>query len=340
MNSSKNNCDDLLVEASDFKKLRDILSSSPTRDAYCRSALYYVFTGRGQVWTIKHRNNYLILLRHPNVIGCLLVFFPFISNAFDLAEQVNALCRYESFLMGFNEVLLARIPAPVAEGLMNKALHLQNTFHCMLENVDEKKLDWAYPSYDVQLKKLLTPEGGKLETYRNKIRKFHRFNKFDVKVIRPDCLDEIELRKIVTQITKSWIRTKSKNGSVRPSRDILRELIDPYAALVRLRRDITLAVDGLILKRGEAYLAFSFWERPANGDTVPCFAALPCSYEKGLSEYLHYCIADCLEREGYASMCIGGSETASLDQFKKKLDPINIHRLQTIRVSPKDQPRL
>jgi hypothetical protein len=39
-------------------------------------------------------------------------------------------------------------------------------------------------------------------------------------------------------------------------------------------------------------------------------------------------------------MCIGGSETASLDQFKKKFDPINIHRLQTIRFSLKDQPRL
>jgi hypothetical protein len=277
--SSESNYDDVLVEISDFKKLRDILSSSPTRDAYCRSALYYVFTGRGEVWTVKHRNNYLILLRHPNVIDCLLVFFPFVSDVFDLVEQVKALCRCKSFLMGFNEVLLARLPAPVAEGLMNKALHLQNTFHCMLENVDEKKLDWAYPSYDVQLQKLLNPEGGKLETYRNKIRKF---NQFDVKVIRPESLDEIELRKVVTQINKSWIRTKSKNGSVRPSRGILRELIEPYATLVRIHSDITLAIDGLILKRGGGYLAFSFWERSAKGDTVPCFAALPCSYEKGL----------------------------------------------------------
>src|SRR5262249_3073626 len=98
---TESDCDDVPVEVSDFKKLREILSSSPTRDAYCRSALYYVFTGRGEVWTVKHRNNYLVLLRHPNVIDCLLVFFPFVSDAFDLVEQVKALCRCKSFLMGF-----------------------------------------------------------------------------------------------------------------------------------------------------------------------------------------------------------------------------------------------
>jgi len=32
-------------------------------------------------------------------------------------------------------------------------------------------------------------------------------------------------------------------------------------------------------------------------------------------------------------MCIGGSETAELDRFKRKLDPIRTQKLRTIRLS-------
>jgi hypothetical protein len=102
--------------------------------------------------------------------------------------------------------------------------------------------------------------------------------------------------------------------------------------MARLNRDTSLAMDGLVLKREGTYIAFSFWERPANGKTVACLAALPVSHEKGLSEYLYYVIAGCLKTEGYEYMCIGGSETASLDQFKKKLDPRRTHKLQTMRI--------
>jgi hypothetical protein len=204
-----------------------------------------------------------------------------------------------------------------------------------LEIVNETKLDWAYPSYDAHLQKLINPQGGKLKTYRKKIRKFC---KLGIDVIRSKDLDQQELRKAVIYVNKNWIRAKSRSGTSFQSQGISRrELIGPYQTLARLNSDITLAIDGLILKRGGAYVAFSFWERPRSEDIVSCFAALPCSYEKGLSEYLYYCIADCLKGEGYNSMCIGGSETASLDQFKQKLDPINIHRLQTIRLSPQNQ---
>jgi hypothetical protein len=102
--------------------------------------------------------------------------------------------------------------------------------------------------------------------------------------------------------------------------------------MARLNSDTSLAMDGLVLRRAGTYIAFSFWERPANGKTVACLAALPVSHEKGLSEHLYYAIADCLKNEGYEYMCIGGSETASLDQFKKKLDPRRAHKLQTMRI--------
>jgi hypothetical protein len=331
--SSQNDNDNAPARVDDFNKLRRILSRSRTCDVYCRSSLYFAFTGRGTIWTIRHGDDYLVLVRHPNIVGVLLVFFPFISDAIDLVEQVQALYSCKSFLKQFQEVLLARIPESVAREVETKAVG-HNRLDCKLKVVNETKLDWAYPSYDICLERLAHPEGGKLKTYRKKVRKFCDQG---VETIKLRTLDLQERRKAVSQVNASWIQSKINNGnSFWNLGGPLRDLKDPYDALAQLNSDITLEIDGLILKRKGAYVAFSLWERPRKGDIVPCMAALPCSYERGLSEYLYCCIAHRLRNDGYRSMCIGGSETNGLDQFKQKLDPIGIHKLRTIRLSPRE----
>jgi hypothetical protein len=324
--TSQNGAEVAPAEVDDFTKLREILSRSSAADVYCRSTLYFAFTGRAKVWTIKDRDNYLVLVRHPNIVSILLVYFPFVSTATDLAEQVRALCNCKSFLTSFQEVRLARIPEPVAIEVLKK----DNSLDCRLEIIRETKLDWIYPSYDVCLKGLLEPKGSKLKTYRKKIRKFCDR---DIEIVRPKILDQQGRRNAVLGVTKSWIRTKLKSDDALQSFALRRELMAPYRALAQLNDNFTLEIDGLILKRRGAYVAFSLWERPSSGDIVPCIAALPYSHEKSLSEYLYYCTARLLESEGYSCMCIGGSETDTLDQFKKKFDPINAHSLQTMRFS-------
>jgi len=319
----------------DFYKLREMLSRSRTRDSYCGSALYFAVTGRGEVWTVACNDGYVILLPHPNQDETLLVFFPFVDDVYEFVEQVRALCNCRPFLEKYKEVLLARIPASVALEYFSREWP---SLDGALEKIDEKKLDWVYPSYDIALQRLVKPEGGKLKTYRKKINKFKKYLNQNIEVIKAKRLSQYELEKAVSQVNKNWIRAKLKGGLSRKDLEdqgiTLRDLMAPYQTLARLSRDITSQIDGVILKRGTCYIAFSFWERPANGRPVPCYAALPCSYEKGLSEYLYYCIADQLGQQGYEKMCIGGSETASLDQFKKKLDPVATHMLQTIRFLP------
>jgi hypothetical protein len=260
------------------------------------------------------------------VKNTLLIFFPFISSTLELVEQIQELGNFTSFLHSFNEVLLARIPESFADQVLKEKAHLHNS---RLEQVDEKKLDWAYPSYDVLLENLLDPIGSELKTYRKKVRKFCSGG---IDIINLKAMEPRELRLAVTQITQSWTRTKAK-GSISFRDPAVYELMDPYRALARLSEDVTSRIDGLILRREQAYIAFSFWEAPRkNRHTVPCFAALTFSYEKGLSEYLYRCVAERLTEQGYDRMCVGGSETTSLDQFKKKLNPIKTHRLRTIRL--------
>ena len=232
---------------------------------------------------------------------------------------------------------MARIPDAVATEIKKKALG-HNSLGCKLEIINETKLDWAYPSYDVCLKSLANPEGRRLKTYRHKVRQFYKRYNQGMEFISPGALDQNELRSAIRQVNVSWVQTKLKSNNSPEALGIpIADLIDPYEALPQLNSDFTLGIDGLILKRGGAYVAFSFWERPRDGDIVPCITALPCSHEKGLSEYLYYCIAQRLRNDGYDSMCIGGSETVGLDQFKQKLNPIDIHRLRTIRLSRRDQ---
>jgi hypothetical protein len=324
-------CDRTPHEVDNYSKLSEILSLSPTCDMYCRSALYFALTGRSKIWTVKHGSKYLILVRHPNIARSLLAFFPFVTDAMEFVEQIQVLSNLNSFLLQFRDVFLARVPEPIVKEVLEKPAG-QKILDYHLEAIVETKLDWAYPSYDVCLKRLVDPKGGKLRTYRKKIRKF--FDR-DVEVINLEGLDLQELQKAFRQVSKSWIRTKLKGGdSIRNAGVSLRELIDPYRTLAQLNGNISLDIGGIILRRGETCLGFGVWEWTRNSEVIPCLAALPCSYEKGLSEYLYYHIACRLSSEGYDRMCIGGSETANSDQFKQKFDPVATHRLRTFRLSP------
>jgi hypothetical protein len=316
-----------LEEVDDYSKLRELLSISPTKDTYCRSALYFVLTGRRRVWTVRHKSNYLVLVFHPNVDRTLLVFCPFVSRAAELAEQVVVLSTCKKFLAQFEgyEIRLARIPELIADEFFSN--YSRDVGYCTLEEVDETVLDWVYPSYDIDLQKLLNLEGRKLKICRKKLRKISRN---DIEVLRPADFSPQALVRAVREVYKGWVHTKLTSHhtlGISP-----RELMSCYREISQLNRDASLAMDGVILKRGTDYIAFSFWERPISGKIVASLAALPVSYEKGLSEYLYYAIAECLKTEKYDEMCIGGSETASLDQFKKKLDPSGVHKLRTLRI--------
>jgi hypothetical protein len=276
--------DDVPRRIKDFSELRQILSASRIKDVYCRSPIYFSFTGRGKVWTVKCNNGYLILLPHPNIRNTLLVFFPFLYSASEFPEQIERLINCSSFLTKYNEVLLARIPKTIAD----EVLAGMNCAKAKVQHVDEKKLDWVYPSYDLSVESLLNPQGAQLSIYRNKI------NKFRDQGIKEVTAKEVarERRMAVTQINKSWIRIKQKRGTTLRDQGIsASDLIGPYRTLARLSEEVTSDIDGIFLKRENVFIAFSFWEKLRNSDTVPSFAAMTSSYEPGLSEYLYRCVA-------------------------------------------------
>jgi hypothetical protein len=135
-------------------------------------------------------------------------------------------------------------------------------------------------------------------------------------------------------IAKRWAESKLKcehgGGNLAFIED---ELLEPYEYLADLTQNPVFSVDGVFLKRGSEYIAFRLWENNRDYDhAVPSFAALMASYEPGCSEYLHYEAARRLLACGYQKMCIGGSESAGLDSFKQKFQPIGRHELFTVKL--------
>jgi hypothetical protein len=311
--------------------LRHLLKESKIPDAYCNSALYYMFTGRGHGWRLSYGKNSIVLLLHPNISDSILAFFPFAHNHADFLYQVGVLANYRSFITKFKNVFLARIPQPINDFTFGEHLNIDFGL-CHLQRVVEEKLDWAYPSYDVSLERLADPTGGDLALYRKKIRKFRAK---EIEIINIKDLARKEIEKIVMEVAQRWVLTKYKQLQW-PKDERNRhfdELLEPYISLTQFKDLDALNIDGLAIRRSDGYIAFSFWETPPVGEIVTCMAALPYSHEKGLSEYLYHCIAKRLVAEGHKTMCIGGSETASLDRFKRKLAPIAEHHLSTLKLT-------
>jgi hypothetical protein len=267
-------------------------------------------------------------VRHPNITNTLLVFFPFVSGASELTEQINRLFHFSSSLSGYKEVLLARIEEKIAGQVLADEAHAD-----ALQPFDEKKLDWVYPSYDICVESLLNPLGPRFSIYRNKIGKFR---KQGIEIIPASQMPSPrEFCRAITSINKSWIQTKVDSGTLLREDITESELKAPYRALIRASKTSTSDIDGIFLKKDNAYIAFSLWETPSIGDTAPSFASMTSSYEPGLSEYLYRCTAERV-KDRYRYICVGGSETASLDRFKRKFGPAKTHTLRTLRLLVKD----
>ena len=320
-----------------FESLKEILRPSRSKDAYVRSPLYFAFTGRKGLLYLYSKDVELIACIHPNDNSTLLLFVPFVYDERSFRSCINAIMRnlqngqqsqlFKIFRM-FDSVHIARVPESVIGAEMPEGYSIANG--CQIQRED--KLDWTYPSYDVLLSRSAGPKGHELAVYRNKLNKYKDRGVTAVPFAEvPEEERFWAMRNIAERWAKNKLEGKENCSNLSFSED---ELLEPYEYLADLTQNPVFSIDGIFLKRGPEYIAFRLWED--NGDythAVPSFAALMASYEPGCSEYLHYEAARRLLACGYQEMCIGGSESAGLDSFKQKFQPIRRHELFTLKLN-------
>lgn len=312
-------------------RLQRLLQTSTSRDVYARSALYYWLTGRGNVTRFKNKHGIIISTPHPNIPKASLYFFPFAEQSVDLAQQINDLRRYDKSIK-VDTAYLARIPEAIANEFLEQRDNVIPR-HLTIERIDEKYLDWAFPSYDISLEKLIEAKGSDMTCFRKKSRKF---SEREVSVVPIKALSRLQIRGLIHEISHQWARNSLiHKDALGPTADEA-TLVAPYnwlASFLSEQHQFNgVLFDGIFLKRQDEYIGFGIWEKVSRGTTVPGIAALPKTYEKGLSEYLYLQIAHILMQENHTTMCIGGSETEGLDRFKRKLAPVAEHRLCTLKL--------
>ncbi len=327
------------IDMHDYKGLAGILSNSKAKDVYIRSPLYFAFTGRKGVLHFSINGLELIGCTHPNDDATLLLFMPFVYNEQALNTYVEALAcslvnrspaSLFSYFCRFKHIHIARVPGALI-GLKEFDRKRIGKGCVSLEIAKEDRLDWAFPSYDICLNKSASLGGAELSSYRNKVKKFERHG---VSVVQFDELARDERSAIIYNISKRWVFNKLGNIDGKAWASFNKEeLLGPYSCLSDMAMRAEFPIDGIFLKKGSEYIAFWLWED--NGrrtQAVPCLAAVQASYEPGCSEYLHYQAARRLLHCGYREMCIGGSESATLDTFKRKFRPVREHELYTLKL--------
>ena len=84
-----------------------------------------------------------------------------------------------------------------------------------------------------------------------------------------------------------------------------------------------LGLRGVLVTSQHGPSAFGLWEPPlTHGQPASSFVSITADRQAGASEFLHLSLAHAARDEGYRELCIGGSEEESLDQFKRKMDPV------------------
>lgn len=278
-------------------------------DSYLSSVVYYAFTGRRGLWLYRQGQTSVPFCWHPNLDGQILVFPP--RGERDFAAIVSLVQNLPTPPRGF---ILARFKEDDI-----KSLQVQDgSFYqkaCAV--VEENVLDWKYPVRILSTAHLANAEGGKFRRIRNRVRHIENLvvHTEDLGLKHVPCL---------RKLAEEWASFKSSEGE-----DLL-DLTDPYLRLLNLVGCKGANLRGLIFRMNRRVRAVTMWEVTDN-ETANMYVNL-CSNEQcvGLSDYAIKMTADKLFQEGVSLMNLGGSESAELDYFKMKFDPvssINIYSL-------------
>lgn len=273
-------------------------------DTYLNSPLYYVLTGRKGVWVHEGFGAVMVVCAHPHVADRLLVF----------PEIGNAGGRLAASVLGDMDVpaggvQLARFNDADLKTLRD-ALGQQN--FSRVDSIDpmaEPVLDWAYPVHILDTGRVAMLDGPDFTKIRNKIRKVEG----DITTIP---LDDPTAMRAMRAAHKYW------EGSM-VFRNLGQEddLSEFYLTLFNLIKQNPGLFRGHVYMQKNRPVGFTVLDQPFNA-TSNLLASLGDASITGLADYQIVTTCRSLAGDGVRFMNFGGSESQSLDLFKRKFMPV------------------
>jgi len=291
------------VQDDDLFELQAILNNHQSADPYQSSAGYFAMTGRDGLWLVQEGSAAVVVCRHPNISDEFLVFPPIGKGGPSLlAKTIAAVSKTGA------KISLARAGEDVTDKLFASYSNVQ------LKRVPEKILDWAYPVHTLDTAKVIKHTGRAFQQFRTQI------NKIDTKDVVAFDLDLGVHRQTVREIVQKWSDGED-------------EKVAPYMRMLDLFK--ILPMSGRIVFNNGQPAGFSVWEEtfPNNG-LANAYAHLGLHEIEGMARFVMLDMCQNLHRNGFSKVCIGGSETAGLDQFKRQMRPVESVVLGSMQIVP------
>jgi len=292
-------------------------------DSYCLSPAYYLLTGREGLRMRDDGRRSIVYCAHPNGENELLVFPPVGPGGRDhklLLDLVRELSEAGC------EPRLARFTSVQARRLANACGD-----HWSLSEIDEDLLDWRYPVRILSTDEVLARKGGRFERLRQRLRKIDREGVLVSELDARSRRDEIE------ELAMKWA-SRGRGQALTPD-----QFLAPVGRLLDLASDDLAseapAVTGQLLfdKSTGALLGYGIWELPVrSGLPANQFAGVCDHSVAGLSELQIVLMCERLRAAGVGEVSLGGSETRSLDRFKRKFGPSRSLEVFSLRVNPRE----
>lgn len=286
----------------DYALLSQICARAPATDPFARSAGYFAVTGRNGLWLYGTEGTAMLIVRHPNRSDRLLLFPPIGPDG---AALIGSALIDPRLPQGRRQ--LARVTA--SDG------GLTAMFGATAEREDV--LDWAYPVHVVSTAALVARQGGVFNSLRGHVRRAERAGYV------AEALDIGRDSDAVRAIAASWAASKAGDGFT------YGDLTGPTESCIGLMTRGVASLQGVMVRGPQGPAGFWIWEEGA-GQAVSLVRI--SIGRQGAAELAAVAAAARIDARGIPLLCLGGSETESLDQFKRKLGPVRSVALGTVNL--------
>jgi hypothetical protein len=292
--------------------------ASQNKDSYLHSFLYYTITGRKSAWMYKGHGSFLVVCQHPHNPRMLLVFPEVGDQSFELTASV-----LQKLYRSDHQIRLARYKQEDYTSL--KASLAKRDFNIVdrLRIVEEKDMDWKYPTYILDVDKVSDMYGKDFEDVRAKFNKAHKLG--------------VEYRPINKKTVISDMRAALKywEGSMIAEGKDTDDMTEFYERFFDLLKIYNGQYDGLLYFIGRRPVGFTVWDQ-VNDDFANGLINLADISITGLSDFQIVTLCRLLKEKGVKYLNVGGSETESLDLYKRKFHPVESIPMMSIDVDYKD----
>ncbi|AEP10257.1 hypothetical protein MICA_1948 [Micavibrio aeruginosavorus ARL-13] len=296
----------IVLSGFSYEKFDDLIhrSSAVRDDTYLNAPIYYVLTGRRGAWLHEGYGAAMVVCRDPhNPTG--LLAFPEIGQEARGRLAASVLCGLDPPPGG---VRLARFTDQDLAQLENALRARRDDRVARIERIDETVMDWRYPVHVLDTARVAEMKGTAFMKIRNKCRKVED----DISTL---SLSDPRALKAMRAAQKYW------EGSM-----VLRELDDMdlstyYTMLFSVIQKWPHLFGGLVFLRGDFPVGFTVYDRPYMG-TSNLLANLSDAMISGLADFQVVETCRAMAADHIAWMNFGGSETETLDKFKRKFMPV------------------